>query len=351
MANIKIIVERLGSGSTEPTGGKQSPRGIIARQLGDEAPGRRRRKAEGFINFYDTGQIKIEGVWTDLEFNRDNGYTIETVLDSGYSEHYTIPPFALADWNYLISQLKEVPLEQWKDTYRKIEFADAENYGLVDYRPSSDDSYNPLTTRYPNWTMQGLKPNTSERTQIVSFGLSLSAGFGDAYKITSGDTFGAAEVSFDEKRGCDVFLIPHVGNARGFTRPDPYLEYLHTQYAIASREVFAGNYLKYNYTNPHPDLTLLNSIIDFFKSRPEAFRYLINVTDGTSSTGSTGAFPLTYDEIFLSMQSVYGAADGFETEPGTLHAVIFQGDNFFYMWKKTLGLITDLMLLLDIHYS
>lgn len=202
----------------------------------DTRPMSRRQKPRGLINFWDLGQRKNGSSWEDLDFAFQN-------INTSTGSFRQNPP-TLADWNVMISEIFEIPVNQWKTEYRQMSYENAERLGIELVDPALFD----LSTSFPDkifsaaragsrfkldptdpaivvdgakWTPSGFELAATDFSEGVgSFafqdgGAFLGFGAGRSYqKITSVNDYSAAEVSFSLAVGLpvNVYLIPRLAS-------------------------------------------------------------------------------------------------------------------------------------------
>jgi hypothetical protein len=173
------------------------------------------RRQTRFINFYDCGQIQIDGAWRDIPLTIDPGYSITF---AGPDPLIAFNDFGLSEQADVIDYLLTVPLEDWADTYRKIEGDDAFRYGVFAYQGRGGilatsfltNHANGLYPENPDWTADGLRPIDSKITVWPTGGLAWTFETYDLtkFKSTTVRDYAAAHVDIDFSKGADIFLIP-----------------------------------------------------------------------------------------------------------------------------------------------
>lgn len=181
-----------------------------------------RRRTNPIIRFFDLGQIPNgSGGYKDLDFVADPGKSID-FIGSPPRPRFTFNDFTLTHWAELQTKLFEVPLADWADYYRRIEYDDGPKYGVSEYNGRGGFLLDSTTVDHanalypgtnPEWNVKGLKP-INANISIFSFG-GLCLGFDtfDAvnYKLTKVRDYAAAAADdFSVLHGADIFLIPNV---------------------------------------------------------------------------------------------------------------------------------------------
>ena len=294
-----------------------------------------RRLKRGSINFYDLGQILVNGEFVDLPFSVSNVISAVSVYQPETNSYFLSfnHTDAAAQYPLMFDLIANVPLSEWRTKYKKIEYAEAFNYGIYYYFDIPGFDENKINASLDEWTEAGLKLNSGDDFLLTSLGAFLSVGLKNAYpdyKVTANFNFAADHVNLNLSKATDVFLIPMLGGGHGWTRPPNKSEQLFTGFHPISREMFLNRGWLNNKEPSYPSETEFYEIIEHFKSRPDSRRWLINTPDGSGGETAVEAFPFYISEVFLSMA---GAIYPF-TPIGTLQAVIMQGDAVFYCWKN-----------------
>jgi hypothetical protein len=204
-----ITITRIGSGAAGTSGTRRSlltaprPRGYYPR-----------RSQTSLINFFDCGQISNgAGGWTDAEANVDPGYGISIVnVATNPTPVFTFNNFELSHWSDFLDYFLAVPVDEWADTYRPIQYSESELYGLSVYngRGVLSGSENWLDGSNPDWSADGLDPQgndleiTSKRGITQGFSTTSSN-----YKITAINDYSSPAVAMDLSQGANVFLLPY----------------------------------------------------------------------------------------------------------------------------------------------
>lgn len=311
-----------------------APQGILPVHRADDYPARRLVQS-GLFNFYDVGQVKNldTGLFQDLAFNVSEGYN-------------TIPePIPFASWAAYYDLIFSIPLNEWKEKYRKIEYGEIEKYGIQ----ITNDL---ITLDTPEWTANGLKYEFDGlRFFMRVFAHPILSEFDPSnYKITKENNFSADEAVFNAKRGGDLFFFPRIvrreveesNNAGNNGR-------LWANYGIISREfwlnkryttIFEDTPMFQQDTYDQIDATEASGIDELLKSYPTTDYY-----KWTGSNQSTGSFvsKTSYPSVggagasrTYQINSRYKNSNYFAPFSNKLIAVIFQGGQIYYIWIKNI---------------
>lgn len=305
-----------------------------------------RKTAKGFVTFYDLGQVKnTSGDWIDLPYRRLPAY-------SG-------TPFSATDWANLRDLILSVPIGDFETHYRKLEYAEAERYGLdIVYEYYSD---NPV--RYPvarngsrwigetsepvhstKWTPQGLDLPSEHRANILFLNFGAFLVWHDntnntfpQFKFTNNPSYAAPAVPFTLAKDAKVFLVPKMENVYALStdglgngdwliapyRADTRSFWLPRNYQEIAYPMFSWGGFEQELNPSDTDkLALLEDI------RLDAIEF-----DGHGVHFPPSSFPRYHTFVDLSI----GLADAVNPQArwkeGTLMAVVKQETKAFYIWN------------------
>lgn len=345
-----------------------------------------RRRPAGFLNFYDLGQILVDGQWKDSVVNVGPDVIVDPNFNEileRYNPIYTTPPMSLSDWEDVHEIFFAVPFEDWKEKFRKVDYEEAYKYGIGVVEGPDFDDYRDVDAANENWTSRGYKNLPKIDVETTNLALSFDTSDTATFKITEAYDYAAEEVSIPVNGPIDVFLIPWLASFYAERHyeygGDPFIVKIKTflgGYSVISRELFLQNNItsygyrwRYYLENPIP--ILLER--PFFQTRfgtnyastnPDFSRIAIGqpgyissylrdlVRDylprfgGTSTTltyidGEANDFeldtgpayiadldPSMFFEIFLQFGSV-------NIQPeGMLRGIIMKGAKRYYIWNK-----------------
>lgn len=385
---ITITVKKK-SEARNPKPEIRSPNSLLSRVRGVKKPLKRRlKKKTGLINFYDLGQIKSGADWIDLPFQfvpEDIGY----ISDS--ADQMILENFSTDNWNDLKDKIMEVPIGEWANNYRKLDFDTAFNYG-IDYfadgdwvavakpnqRPRLNDILYvspPENSQTDNWTETGLKLSTAtNRVKIFSFNAFYSFDTDDTlnFKVTETSDFEAAPTTLSLPENFDIFLVPEITlnslvsaiptivSGTGFQHyllnafysplPRKLLFDLGLQQFLFDFYYFAWHETEYRTVGIGTSAAA--SFVDYFKSLPDARAFYFNLGDaGTLSPPrdrvSVSAFPTTglgENGFWFKSEAVSAIGSGesatsaqsrVNDESGVLIAVIKTASKTYFVWKNS----------------
>lgn len=379
-AAVRILL----SNTAKPKVSVSQPEGNRGRQLGTMkshrgGPTLVKKKQPKFINFYDLGWIKDGDEYVDLPFSVDTGLGV--TYPTPNNPQFDLPMFTQAThWAALYDMIFDVPLDQWKTTYKKVSYEEGNQYGF-----GCNGSF--LDGSNTNWTEQGLNPTPSldidQNRIVLSFDLSDTTN----YKITATNDYADDEVEIDLSNGADVFLVPQpcylsATNSGGVDPPEAYDAHFFGLWTVHSRvhmlnktkKVFSptdiplfrfsesgarwssnDHTLTYE-TSPGvwDDDSLSSSfkaeMYTYWKSLASALFHVRRISGGVSSNSfeAISNFPITdsspYFEFVIFFTHPWDSGSSsysnfIERDDGLLMAVIKIGSNWYYVWNKTT--ITD----------
>lgn len=329
----------------------------------------RRKKKDGFINFYDLGQILIEGEWKD-SINLNIGYTY-TPGTLGNAGTVNVNNFNTATgWAALKNIILATPFNDWRTKYRKIEYAPAKNYYL---QVSGDDEVDKLLDEnFEKWSSNGLKLDDADSLRVKSSVAFLGVGFDDEakYKITASASADADAVNLSLNGGADIFLMPQIfaryGESNLNTVPLAIDAKLLADYGSMSREEFLNQFLftdagykslfipPFNITIRRAEnIALFLDTVNYFKSRPNAalfVRRVVNQSSGGEGFEPATSFPVPSAENyhFLKFYSINALHQNNFLNENALVAVVIQNNVSYYVWARaaSIGIIfTDVFFL------
>ena len=204
MANIKIIIERLRSGSSELLNRKPAARGSLKRRFEDDIY-RRRTKTDNYITFYDLAQVLIDGVFTDRPVNINPGTSLDgdnQIVEADLTASH------VAEWNTFFTDV----FSDYENQTKQIVKSESYNYGInYDEITGGEDNVNNLLNEdNGNWTENGLKTSNPESLIFKLPGLGNRLSFRNLsdYKITNAPAFNADAVSFAPSQNMKIFFAP-----------------------------------------------------------------------------------------------------------------------------------------------
>lgn len=240
-----------------------------------------RRKSAGLINFWDLGQFWNGTDWQEHAYS----YTPSFSTDEDVNEVTARLPAATALTFH--SFIFSTPTSQWDSHFKKIEFEEAEKYGLLFVAGTlgSDKIYNvarvdrgierdfskPNIGRRmteTNWTPEGfIKPTDSIKFIVGSAYHWALTNTGDGYpwskiKITKELSFNSPQVAnetFKLTGNADIFLMPQITKAVGVETysgfPSDYTDSFVGKYQFQSRARLLNKVI-----SGYDDLTWLNTL-------------------------------------------------------------------------------------------
>lgn len=308
-----------------------------------DVPFRRKvTETPGLINFYDLGQVKVADVWTDINFS------IAPTFDSGGPNPFDHFPFSAANWTTLKNLIFAADPSTWKDVYRKLEFAEAEKYGLDLQNIDTGDTYpaarngsrfdgngNPIVAT--KWTEEGLKlDSVFPNFFVFSYGaFALSSNDPAAYKITNLPSYASPSVSFTLGKSADFFLLPRITNVVASSsnglgdsdaivgRYQPYKRsfWLNRTYEGSGFPIFSPpNGADFKAVDKTALITYLKTGADYYNSI-------------TGYNPNPAAFP-AYASGGISFESATNEAPPINFYEGTFVGAIKQDNKMYYFWSK-----------------
>lgn len=350
MPKTEITITINGDDSTSASSSKKKHRrGPHIGKRDDEILSR--RKTSGFVNFWDLGQISNGmGGFTDIAFR-----VIPTPAFGGL-QHLD---FSATDWDSFWTYIFGVSIGNWETSYKKLSFAEAERYGLSLFDQDSglryqvsrnganlgNDTSNPVSDT--KWTEKGLKlPAGVSHVFFESGGngaFALWSTDPTFFKITTGNTFGSAEVPFTFKGNTKVFLLPRISSVSMTSDFGGDSDAVIYPYKCLQRSFF----LSRNYdVNPYPlfsagsglDLSAADKIS--LKNHIAADPGSVYWTSGGGYGGSPTSFPAyaNHREMDINVlgSTIIPPAPYYT---GKLVAVIKQGSVTYYVWSKNTGVV------------
>lgn len=359
------------------TSSKKKKAPISAGHRGEYLP---RRPVKGGINFYDMGQFRDGGSWSDFDIDGFLLWSLHSV-DSAHSDWGVTHTGWTSLTDLLLSNFPDTAT--WKDTFRLVEYADGPKYGIdiVDnwldaYAHSyparqNGGHYNDVlgashTIAGSKWTPKGLNLKPSDLTQpghrwglitdILGFWFTPGAHDGGETYFTASYDSGAAHIAFDILAGtANIFIVPMLmthllTDAVSFPN-----RYLLADITIAPRSIFRdmtdSHYSGY-YFDPLPgemrdgafsqlDAANFNAIVAWAEARGGA-RFFESIAGVLTPVGNPGNVWVNYyQNVHLGYNlSVWPLTEpGRETDPfyagptvPTLVAVIEQKGHWYYIW-------------------
>jgi hypothetical protein len=364
----------------KPSGGKgagHKKKGpISAGHRGEYLP---RRRQAGGINFYDIGQIRDGGGWTDFDIDGSLLWSLHTV-DAAHADWGATHTAWTSLTDLLFASFPDV--NTWKDTFRKVEYAEAPKYGIniVDdwidayahtYPARQSGFYNDVGgASHPvsgsKWTPTGLSLKASDLTQpghrygISTTGLAFwftpgAHGPGETYYTGSYDP-DAAHVAFDILAGkTNIYLVPMLMTHLLTDAVDFPNRYLLSDITVVPRSVFlnmtdshyAGHFFEplagemENGAFSQLDAANFNAAVAWAEARGGA-RFFESIAGVLTPVGNPGNVWVNYyQNLHLGFNlSVWPLTEpGRETDPfyagptvPALVAVIEQKGNWYYVW-------------------
>jgi hypothetical protein len=317
-------------------------------------------KSSGFINFYDLGQIKDGEDWVDIDY-AVLGVTSETLGTDG-AVVFEQP--TMDDWNDLKDLIFTVPIANWKTEYRKLEYEDAERYG-VDVMDGEIDASGPTIgvgrtdSRYnysgaelingDHWIEnKGLKIEASD-VNLSNFSFMDAGAFyffgtntNDYMKVTTSNDPDTTGVTFKLQSNANVYLMPRLVS-QSLTNITGGI--VHT--VIGPYRPYARSFWL-NRTDPSLDYPLLSAqegqvwTFDSTNSADLVAHILAHpLTRGfkADTTMLTEVIEGTYDTAWVELQPEVGGQVtvlpvlGPPTPYGALVGVIEQSGTFYYFWR------------------
>jgi hypothetical protein len=326
----------------------------------------RRRKTDLLINFYDLGQIKNSGGdFIDLDFSIQPALTVTDHRISDIAVMTNLEALALNE------KLFEIPVEQWKDNYKKLSYEEAEKYGIDLYLGSREEfepaKYYPVarvasrgqiqneeeTVENSKWTSQGLKINKPIQT---GFEIYSALGFNsfrtdhELIKITAENDYDGAEATLTLDAAADIFLVPalYLVSVKADETTAPFqTDYLDLSYRPLQREFFL-DFVPFGSTQRTLFASRLADQTESFEaiSPAKASDIAEQIKDSPNarlhrSTGSADSFVSPASFSFLNTNRIrfqqYAENLLFayvRFAPGSLLAVVRKGGACFFIWAR-----------------
>lgn len=358
-AGTRIIIE-LNSVSRNPLSFAPRPsslgKGIIKTRRPNDYLPRRKKRTNGFIQFYDLGQFVSEESWQDLDFKVMPDMNLE----------FNNPSFGrdleLSDYQSLDDLITETPLADFETHFRKIEKTPGVDFQFGVF--GSDFSYSFGDIVDTKWTTAGLELSDAE---LADSQLSFDCGYpifqsfiltGDSKnKITSVYDAGSDAVAFTPGETDKYFLVPALLATYGAAETTDLTTgfdvnyYLNYFYRLFPRAGFAAGqfgsgsavYTRFPVTNTlfYYNDAYTQSLIHraFPGARAKKFTFTgFGVGDYSDYDAADfppadvfptpPAMPDTSEAIRLNANFIQQDAP-----EGSLLAIIKQGENWFYVWK------------------
>lgn len=322
---------------------RPAPRPLI--RTGDSPDVLSRRKGR-FVNFYDLGQITNGmGGFIDIPFR---------VIPATTSPDPHHLAFTSANWDAFWTYIFTVNIADWETNYKKLSYTEAERYGLdlfgqisgLRYQVSrnganlGNDSSNPVSDT--KWTPQGLRLPPSISNVLFESGgngaFALWSTDTTFFKITTGNTFGSAEVPFAFNGTANVFLPPRISAVSMTSDNGVNSDAVIYPYKALQRSFW----LNRNYdVNPYP-LFSVGAGLDLSAADKTALKGHI-AADADSvywdSIGGYGGSPSTFPAYPNNRQIDINTSGNAITPDvpyatGKLVAVIKQQGTIYYIWSK-----------------
>jgi hypothetical protein len=390
MTDITITIKRREK-DKKRNQNKDSKKSLLPTYHKGRGGRRRLKKQSGFIQFYDLGQIKSGGNWIDLPFQF---VPDDIAYDSGQANRMFLENFDADNWADLFDKIFEVPIGEWKENYRKLDFDSAYSYGIDyftkgDYAAVAKPNQRPrlidiLTVSEPpnsandNWTAEGFKVESAQtRVQILSFNAFYDFDTADTetFKITETNNFEADAATISLPENFDIFLVPKITinslvsaiptevSGLGFQQ---YL--LNAFYSALPRKLLFDlnlqNYLfdfAYSYWHETDYRTVAigsaaaAAFLNYFKTLPDARLFYLDFGDSVNltpprKTAALSAFPtsgISADGFWFRSEAAAIGNAGSDTnaatyasglvadETGVLLAVIKSDTKTYFVWKNT----------------
>lgn len=366
MTDLEIIIKR------KPKSGGKRRRGPIAQPERKKYLPRRLRS--NGITFYDLGQKLVSDQWEDIN------YFDYPAIDVSIGHPSGLLAYGLSRWNDLEAKVFEVSVEDFKTTYRKLSFADAEKYYIDLYTGDSTAwvyNWDPAkwysaardgSRRKANgdvvaggyWTEKGL----TLPFEINDFALretALFAGIRGQKKITAVRNYGASSVAgFKLSNSAEMFLMPRplwvYGNDGGFDLQNRHGFY-GMMFSTLPREWMVNN-------SAISDSILQSQFANLQAFAPEASTFWSPFTGGNLNAITEGGAifseyqnqagmryfvfragyvsPSTFPAAGWHYVIHYGTSGSnnwgdvsVSKNAGALLAVIKQGGEWFYVWQSS----------------
>ncbi|MGB4823333.1 MAG: hypothetical protein WBP82_00320 [Leuconostoc mesenteroides] len=360
----KIIV----SGSiAEDSSSSETTKGFIKPRLRNEyLP---RRTTLGLVNFYDFGRIKNLDTqeFEDLDFS----YLIPIIPEAIASISF----FTIEICNLLKDKIFEIPINQWKSRYYKLDYEDAEKMYLDVYLGDSaleidQEQYFPIARvgsrnkiiddtpiTETKWTDKGLDA-TGDFLSVYTGGL-FSSFTNQDIKITSEPSPTAEAVPFSVTSTTDVFLVPALilENMIAINNIDSSTHLLNHFWVALSRELFFDTdivteidalgtplLLRKFIDGAIETLSYEHPIVNLIKNKlnlRDSTRYLYE-TPPTITSDDPENFP-NFNEInsvlganFSNVTNIPNDSVNVYHLVNSLACVVSQGSNIFYFWYQEL---------------
>lgn len=331
----------------------------------------RRTKVSDLVNFYDCGQLLVDGLPTELDFVRS--YT-ESYNSVDRPDLIQFPPFAIADRQAMEAQVLSVGLDNLKDSYQRIELDPAAWYGVdvninqspppapnadifdelvpvakPDTRPTliaklrDPNAPNYVNTRMTADGMEYEPPFTS--LKLYSF--SLTVGFDtldtDNFKVTGTNDFNDDAIEINTTGAIDIFMLPKIHFTSLETRvfQNPFRDYLlNAVYNPVPRSILLNKRDLPDYpltTTSFRDIPRNSSFVASLKSYWENQTYTRVLFYGANTAGTTPRarisppVPVTDPNALSEFQG----DPSNNTFDSSLLAVIDSASQRYFVWSKT----------------
>lgn len=324
-----------------------------------------RRRANAKINFYDLGQINTgtteTPVWSDLPALYSPSYTVSITLGASYNVQLRVEKFPDAQFDAYTDLLFEVPVAEWRTTYRKIKKSLAVGF----FNVRIDDVFGAMTTLSDDepvgteaeqmaahgfaWSETGLKYRGLDSIDHGSpVWYSFDTEDTTNYKITATRDVEADAVSFTVSGEMDVYLVPKVALSLGFADYDAFpVTFLDIVYRGGGYQYFPGTELNPTGTLEADYATYLAYLLtrDGVRAHeaPGAVGSGTSISPASFDTGAAKAFYGMYGHginlrlidggygVNLS-SDVIGDNFLFTNYVPFLVAVIRKGSRYYYVW-------------------
>lgn len=330
------------------------------------------RRVNTIINFWDLGRLADGTDWMTTylpTLTYPAGYTVSSEAYTGTFDTSTFDPTDI-----FAAQLAVEPdVNNWSEAFHKIEYEEAERYGLEIMPPSDTGEYDsdpttwlsvaragtrdrvfapgvPVTEDF--WTPDGLKVPASPRLALLTGGAfyRLNTSSTTRQKVTALPDPTAAAVPFALRGRCDVYLTPclqfwymigvkqttvagHIWATKdildGVIRPWDRATFL----TNAPLEASLGTFPLCWTTTATPDNATGEIFEDYMQTLPSA-KLQVNIADDTAGTAisQTMEDPATFP-VSAATNPVGGVTNTVPYE-NLLMALVKQGNNTYYLWGK-----------------
>ncbi|MBX3266432.1 MAG: hypothetical protein KF831_06965 [Acidobacteria bacterium] len=358
MTKIDITIRR----QRRRAAGKRR-RGPIEDQPPRELLARRRRPAG--IRFFDCGQIRSGESFIDLPFAETGTITIQP---GGRRMH----TFGLAGYSALEAKIFEVPLENWREQYREIDFEDGHRFpidvifqtpGQVIRSAAKDgERYNfaDQLTDGVGWGPRGMERPDHTAWDFWGFLAFPNTSDGAGFKVTAVRDFDAPGIpNWTLPARADVFLFPRIAvigaqvEIAG-TPPASEIYGVVAKFKALSRPAFADRVAS-NASEPDRNFLNLNPFFigaNEFSSADRSFLLDLVVSDdskcyryefpaGTFTEIAGSSFPRAALDTnpsvgFLHISTTANTTPvdfDAETKPGSLLAAVRSGSEYRYIYR------------------